>query len=77
MQIADETFYFSNVLTKCFYSNNGRCFEMCRKNDAIYCEDDVILQKSTSLVRFPFLDTFMILAGSKLSEGIRGLSVIL
>ena len=44
----------SNILT-CFYANNGHCIELCSKNDAIWYEYEVILQKSTSLMRFPFL----------------------
>ena len=45
----------SNVLTTCFYMNYGRYIELCCQNDAICYESDIILQKSTSLLRFPSL----------------------
>ena len=45
----------SNVLTTCFYTNNGHCIELCCQNDAICCEYDVILQKPNSLIWFTFL----------------------
>ena len=37
----------SNVLTTCFYTNNGRCIELCCQNDTLCYEPDIILQNST------------------------------
>ena len=45
----------SNVLTACFYTNNGRCIGLSSQNDAMACDYYVILQKSTSLIPSPFL----------------------
>ena len=38
--------------------NYGRCIELCCQNDAICCESDIILQKSTSLQTYDFLLSF-------------------